>query len=91
MHNVEGPRRYSPNDVANAFAAALGRPVDVAVTPRSEWRAAYRKLRFSEAAADSYARMTAISVDSDFEMPESTERGKVTLEAYVHNLVTQQA
>jgi hypothetical protein len=35
--------------------------------------------------------MTAISVDSDFEMPESTERGKVTLEAYVRNLVTQQA
>jgi uncharacterized protein YbjT (DUF2867 family) len=91
MHNVEGPRRYSPNDVAYAFAAALGRPVDVAVTPRSEWRAAYRKLGFSEAAADSYARMTAISVDSDFEMPESTERGKVTLEAYVRNLVTQQA
>ena len=34
IHYVEGPARYSSADVARAFAAALGRPVEVAVTPR---------------------------------------------------------
>jgi uncharacterized protein YbjT (DUF2867 family) len=87
IHPVVGPRRYSPDDVAAAFAAALGRPVEVAVTPRGEWRAAYRKLGFSEAAADAYARMTAVSVDGGFELPTSAERGPTTLEAYVQALV----
>jgi uncharacterized protein YbjT (DUF2867 family) len=91
LHYVEGPHRYSANDVADAFARALGRPVAVAVTPRHQWIAAYRKMGFSEAAADSYARMTAISVDSGFEVHEATERGKVTLAAYVEALVHRKA
>lgn len=32
--HIEGPERYKPRDVAHAFAASLGRSVDVAVTPR---------------------------------------------------------
>lgn len=87
IHHVEGPERYSPNDVAAAFGAALGKTVEVAVVPRSEWRAAYRKLGFSEAAADSYARMTEASVDGGFEQPTATEHGEVKLEAYVRELV----
>ena len=91
VHAVEGPQRYSPNDVAAAFAAALGRTVEVAVVPRSEWRAAFRKLGFSEAAADSYARMTEVSVDGGFEQPASSKHGTVTLQAYVRDLVARPA
>jgi uncharacterized protein YbjT (DUF2867 family) len=87
VHPVEGPQRHSPNDVAAAFAAALGKPVAVAVTPRSEWRAAWRRLGFSEAAAESFARMTAASVDGGFDKPASSERGTVTLADYVRELV----
>jgi len=87
IHPVEGPRRHSASDVAAAFAAALGKPVEVVVTPRSEWRAAYRKLGFSEAAADSFARMTAASIDGGFDMPATTERGTVSLADYVKELV----
>lgn len=87
LHSVEGPRRYSPNDVAAAFASALGRAVEVRVTPRSGWVAAYRQLGFSEAAAASFARMTAVSVDGGFPAPASTERGAVTLQAYVNSLL----
>ncbi|MFL6679777.1 MAG: NmrA family NAD(P)-binding protein [Burkholderiaceae bacterium] len=87
IHPVEGPRRHSLSDVAAAFAAALGKPVQVVVTPRSEWRAAYRKLGFSEAAADSFARMTAASIDGGFDRPASTEHGTVTLADYVQDLV----
>jgi len=87
LHNVEGPQRYSPNDVAAAFAHALGKAVEVHVTPRSGWIAAYRRLGFSEAAAASYARMTAVSVDGGFRTPSSTERGVVTLQSYVNRLL----
>ncbi|MDX8500638.1 NAD(P)H-binding protein [Mesorhizobium sp. VK4C] len=89
MHYVEGPERYSPRDVADAFAAALGNPVKVAVIPRDQWIAAYRKQGFSAAAAESYARMTAVSVDSGFAMSEPFERGETTLEDHVGALVAK--
>ncbi|WP_418147879.1 NmrA family NAD(P)-binding protein [Variovorax paradoxus] len=86
---VEGPRRYTSADVARAFSEALGRPVELDVTPRGKWKAAFRGLGFSEAAADSYARMTAVSVDSGFEMPGDALRGSTTLEAYIRGLVAR--
>lgn len=85
-HYVEGPERYSSTDVADAFASAVGKPVELAVTPRDQWEATYRQLGFSEAAARSYARMTGISVDGDFEMPDQPIRGRITLQAYVDAL-----
>ena len=84
---VEGPRRYTPQDVARAFANALGRTVDVVVTPRAAWASSFRRLGFSDAAAESYARMTAVSVDGGFDMPDDALRGTTTLEAYVRDLV----
>ena len=89
IHYVEGPARYSSNDVAAAFAKALDRHVAVAVTPRDQWQAAYRKLGLSDAAAFAFARMTAASVDGSFEMPAEPERGTITLDAYIAALVRQ--
>lgn len=89
VHHVEGPERYSPRDVADAFAAVLGHPVKVEVIPRDQWIAAYGKLGFSAAAAESYARMTAVSVDSGFAMSEPFERGETTLEDYIGALVAR--
>lgn len=83
VHHVEGPAAYSAADVARAAAAALGRDVRVAETPRVRWREAFRALGFSPSAADSYARMTAIVVDGAFERPEAPERGPTTLGEYV--------
>jgi NAD(P)H dehydrogenase (quinone) len=34
---LEGPHRVSPNDLAAAFANALGRPVRVEIVPRDSW------------------------------------------------------
>jgi uncharacterized protein YbjT (DUF2867 family) len=39
---LEGPRRVSPNDVAAAFATALGRPVRVEIVPRPLWEEIFR-------------------------------------------------
>jgi uncharacterized protein YbjT (DUF2867 family) len=39
---LEGPARVSPNDLAQAFAAALGRAVRVEIVPRETWEPMFR-------------------------------------------------
>lgn len=88
MVHVEGPDRYSPSDVAQVFSRVLKRRVVVATTPRSEWKAAYKQLGFSDAAAASYARMTGITADSAYEVPTNPLRGVVPLQEHVEALAT---
>lgn len=84
---VEGPVPYSAADVARAFAAALSRDVRPVETPRSEWADTLQAFGFSPAAAASYARMTAITLDGAYERPGVPERGPMTLSEYVAALV----
>lgn len=86
---IEGPRRYTPADVAQAFAQALGRPVDVDVIPRHAWEQTYRQLGFSAAAAKSYACMTGTVLDEQDRWPDAPERGPTTLEAFIGAAVRQ--
>ncbi|NPC72495.1 MULTISPECIES: NAD(P)H-binding protein [Corallococcus] len=83
LFQVEGPRRYSPADVATACAQALGRPVQVESVPRARWVETFRGLGFSPEAAESYARMTEATVDGTFPEPGSTLHGRTALEDYV--------
>jgi uncharacterized protein YbjT (DUF2867 family) len=39
---LEGPARVSPNDLAQAFAAVLGRAVRVEIVPRESWEPLFR-------------------------------------------------
>jgi uncharacterized protein YbjT (DUF2867 family) len=39
---LEGPARVSPNDLAQAFAKALGHPVKVEIVPRENWEQIFR-------------------------------------------------
>jgi NAD(P)H dehydrogenase (quinone) len=39
---LEGPRRVSPNDLAAAFASALGKPVRAELVPPETWEALFR-------------------------------------------------
>ena len=87
VRHVEGPRRYSANDVAAAFSEALGRRISVNVTPREQWEPAYRALGFSAESARSYARMTATIVDGDYDLPAHPTRGDTTLEAHIQGVV----
>jgi hypothetical protein len=73
--------------VADAFAAALKRPVEIDVVPRAQWEAAFKAIGFSTAAAHSYARMTAATLDEHYEMPGEPERGIVTLQTFVNESV----
>ncbi|WP_332304824.1 NmrA family NAD(P)-binding protein [Rhizobium sp. GR12] len=86
---IEGPERYSPRDVADAFAAELGRSVKLAITPRTKWKQAFLDLGFSEPAAASYVRMTEISVDGGFDLADDPWRGSTSLESYVRDLVAR--
>jgi uncharacterized protein YbjT (DUF2867 family) len=40
---LEGPVRVSPNDLAKAFANALGHPVRVEIVPRDNWETLFRE------------------------------------------------
>ena len=39
---LEGPTRVSPQDLADAFATMLGRPVRLEIVPRGSWEALFR-------------------------------------------------
>jgi uncharacterized protein YbjT (DUF2867 family) len=85
LHHVEGPDRYSAIDVAEAFAAALGRPVEVDVVPRDAWIATFERLGFSPSAARSYAGMTATATDTP-DLPDAPVRGPTDLPTYIAQL-----
>ncbi len=55
--DLEGPARYSPNDVAAAFAAVLKRDVHAQLLPPSQWRAAYRSWGLTPRSAEAMAEM----------------------------------
>jgi uncharacterized protein YbjT (DUF2867 family) len=40
--DLEGPTRVSPNDIATAFSALLGKPVRAEAVPRDAWEALFR-------------------------------------------------
>ena len=82
---AEGPRRYSPEDVAACFASALGRDVRVEQVPRERWVEGFREQGFSQAAAESYAAMTAATVDG-LELAQDPWRGTTTLREHIDGL-----
>lgn len=85
LRYVEGPRRYTPADVAVCFASALGREVRVEEVPRDRWVEGFRELGFSQPAAESYAAMTAATVDG-LELADDPLRGSTTLREYIDAL-----
>jgi uncharacterized protein YbjT (DUF2867 family) len=87
IRHVEGPEPYSPRDVAAAFTGALGRPVEVAVVPRSECESTFRGFGFSEAAAQSYAGMTAAASEAHTDDVDDVVRGQTTMREYIEALV----
>ncbi|MGJ5630989.1 NmrA family NAD(P)-binding protein [Nostoc sp. CALU 1950] len=54
---LHGAADYSPNDVAAAFAAALGRDVRAVAVPESDWQATISRFGFSPEAVNSYSEM----------------------------------
>jgi hypothetical protein len=64
--------------------------VRVETIPRDQWTPAFKAIGFSSPAAESYARMTAATVDGPA-FPDDPVRGAVRLEDYIATLVEQAA
>jgi uncharacterized protein YbjT (DUF2867 family) len=86
---LEGPRRYSANDIAAGFSAALKHPVRAEVFPRDQWETLFR----SQGMKNPIPRIRMIDGFNqgwiDFEYGEANSRKEgTTLEAVLHSLVT---
>ena len=87
VRHVEGPARWTSAEVAAVLSKVLERPVKLEVARRDQLEQAFMALGFSAAAADSYARMTTVSMDNRFELSENPIRGTTTLESYLRDSV----
>ena len=88
LHEIEGPRLYTPTDVATAFTEALGRPVEPQEIPRTQWRGALQSMGFSKPAATSFINMTALTLENGSTAQHPT-RGQTSLQEYISALVAR--
>jgi NAD(P)H dehydrogenase (quinone) len=84
---LEGPRRYSANDIATGFARALGHPVRMEPVPRESWEARFR----SEGMKNPAPRMRMVDGFNegwiDFEGGKAEHRtGATTLDTVLNEL-----
>ncbi|MCO6439558.1 MAG: NmrA family NAD(P)-binding protein [Nitrococcus mobilis] len=87
VQHVEGPERYTAGDVAQAYAAAFGRTVEVEVIPAEALEEAFRQFGFSEKAAESYACMTRRVIDGGTDMADEPVRTQTSLDAFISSAV----
>ncbi|MBK8447319.1 MAG: NAD(P)H-binding protein [Micropruina sp.] len=85
--HVEGPRRYTPREVAAAFAEAVGSPVATVRTPPQEWTNAFLAAGFSTEAAESFTGLTTLTDGDDWQLDAAPTRGATTLPEYIRALV----
>jgi NAD(P)H dehydrogenase (quinone) len=87
---LEGPRRYAPDDVAGAFGKLLGRPVKAQILPPSEWLGAYAEWGLTPRSAEAMSEML-VGFNSGhivFEGSQAkTVHGPTTLEQVLADLV----
>lgn len=87
---LEGPARVSPNDLAQAFAKVLGRPVGVEIVPRESWEPIFR----AQGTRNPLPRIRMLDGFNegwiDFERNDTEQRtGSVTFEAVLRELTVQ--
>ncbi len=85
---LEGPARYSPNDVAQTVADIVGRPVKAEILARGQWDRTYRSCGLT---AGSSAAMSEIFDGFNsgwirFENPERSVRGTTPLKTTLAGL-----
>jgi 4-diphosphocytidyl-2C-methyl-D-erythritol kinase len=85
-YRVEGPAQYSPRDVEEAFAEAIGEEVEVVTTRKEKWVVSLQEAGFSLPAAESMANMTEATLAKKYETPNDPVRGKTTLKQFIAGL-----
>lgn len=89
---LEGPRRFSPNDVAETLSTILGRPVRAHAVPPETWESVFR----SQGMKNPLPRMQMLDGFNqgwiDFEGGDAgTVKGKVELQTVLSDLVQRAA
>ena len=92
---LHGAADYSPNDVAAAFAAALGRDVQAVAVPESEWQATLSRFGFSPEVVNNYSEMMR-GFNSGHIVFEGgshvqTVKGQTTIEDAIGKMTEEQA
>lgn len=80
---VEGPERYTANDVAAAFTEKMDREVEVQEVPRDTLEDTFREFGFSDEAAASYACMTRRMIDGKTMPADEPILGNTSLKSYI--------
>lgn len=88
---LEGPATYAPNDVAAAFARALGRPVQAVAVPETEWPAALSQGGLSPDAVAGFVELNRAlnsgHVDFATDPAAGHRRGTTAIDTVVAGLV----
>lgn len=80
---VAGPADYTPNQVAAAFATALGHPVRAEAIPREQWSEVLTtKFGFPEAAVGNWIQLWEGFNSGHIRFEGTPERGQVTIEEF---------
>lgn len=87
LRYVEGPDRYSPADVAEAFSRVLQHPVAVASVEADTLESTFLSFGFSPAAARSYSGMTRRAMETPPPDESSVWKGTVSLDVFVAALL----
>lgn len=87
---LEGPARVSPNDLARAFAAALGHPVSVEIVPREIWKTIFR----AQGTRNPLPRIRMLDGFNEgwiefYDEGRSARKGTTTLESVIARLVDE--
>lgn len=89
--DVAGPADYTPNQVAAAFATALGRPVRAEAIPCEQWSEVLTtKFGIPEAAVGNWIQLWEGFNSGHIRFEGTPERGQVTIEEFAATAVTIQ-
>lgn len=80
---IEGPDRYTANDVAAVFANLMERKVEIQEVPRDALEDTFREFGFSDEAAASYACMTRRMIDGKTMPADESTLGDTSLKDYI--------
>lgn len=87
VEHVEGPERYTANDVAAIFAKVMDRKVEVLEIARDALEETFREFGFSDEGAASYACMTRRMIDGKTDTSDQPRNGETSLERYVASIL----
>ena len=84
---LTGPREYTPEEVASAFATALGRPVKTMPIPEQAMEPALQQAGFKPKVAALFREMNVAFNAGKLRLSGTPQRGRVGIEEVVRALV----